>query len=645
MNIIDIAIAKQLAGGGGGSGTDSYNDLSNLPKINDVTLSGNKSSSALGLQSEITSDSKLASDLVDDTNQDNKFVTSAEKTTWNGKQNAIDADHKINADYVDDSTSTNKFVTASDKETWNAKQNAIDNSHKLSSDLVDDANHTNKFVTSTEKQTWNAKQNAIDADHKLSSSLVSFSEAEAAAIASGIDSSKVGQISTNQTNILYAINNGVKNELDNFGTTSYESSGVTFTFNKDGSVHIKGTATGANATFYYYTGTYSYISNIYKGHILSGVTGGAEGTYGLLAQYSNNGTSWATQEMCKTAPITIKSDYNYVNICIIVFSGQTVDTTIYPMLCDPTVWAQSHDFMPPALPNYDLTYLQAEDRAALVEEIDSGAKNLIDSPTVTVAGITFAADSDHYITASPNNSDPREYTYANCQWKTHLKKGNYVLAIDIKTATSGNSAVVALLNSSSTIVATINNNQLVNKTGIVYSEFTVTTEGDYGVIMKCYAMVARLMICTKAAFGVSNKFVPYRPNWDLVQYMLPKSKTVSFNVTEANTYQIVSDLSIALPTGYTAQVSVTAWREASTPHTPASGIRIFTDSTGTSVLNESTVSVNESPVTQQLGLSTSTVVKNIGGNSLPVYVAVKYPSAVSIRVTIFYTIVPGSRDT
>lgn len=175
MNILDIAIAKKLAGGGGGSGTDNYNDLSNLPKINDTTLSGNKSSSALGLQSEINSDSKLASDLVDDTNQDNKFVTSTEKNTWNAKQNAIDSDHK------------------------------------LSSDLVDDANHTNKFVTSTEKQTWNAKQNAIDADHKLSSSLVSFTDAEAAALASGIDSSKVGQISTNQTNILYSLQTGVKN--------------------------------------------------------------------------------------------------------------------------------------------------------------------------------------------------------------------------------------------------------------------------------------------------------------------------------------------------------------------------------------------------------------------------------------------------
>lgn len=41
-------------------------------------------------QDEITSQNKLSSDLVDDTNQTNKFVTAQEKTTWNNKQNAID---------------------------------------------------------------------------------------------------------------------------------------------------------------------------------------------------------------------------------------------------------------------------------------------------------------------------------------------------------------------------------------------------------------------------------------------------------------------------------------------------------------------------------------------------------------------------
>lgn len=36
-------------GGGGGGGTSNYNDLSNKPKINGVTLSGNKTSADLGI--------------------------------------------------------------------------------------------------------------------------------------------------------------------------------------------------------------------------------------------------------------------------------------------------------------------------------------------------------------------------------------------------------------------------------------------------------------------------------------------------------------------------------------------------------------------------------------------------------------------
>ena len=39
-----------------------------------------------GLQSEITITNMLSSDLVDDTNKTHKFVTTEEKTTWNGKQ-------------------------------------------------------------------------------------------------------------------------------------------------------------------------------------------------------------------------------------------------------------------------------------------------------------------------------------------------------------------------------------------------------------------------------------------------------------------------------------------------------------------------------------------------------------------------------
>ena len=42
-------VALKRSGGGGGGGTSNYNDLSNLPQINSVTLQGNKSSDDLGI--------------------------------------------------------------------------------------------------------------------------------------------------------------------------------------------------------------------------------------------------------------------------------------------------------------------------------------------------------------------------------------------------------------------------------------------------------------------------------------------------------------------------------------------------------------------------------------------------------------------
>ena len=92
MNFFDMLVSKSINGGGGGSGTSNYNDLSNKPSINSVTLTGNKTASALGLQPEITGDVKISSDNVDDTGATNLFVTSDEKSTWSGKQDALTFD-------------------------------------------------------------------------------------------------------------------------------------------------------------------------------------------------------------------------------------------------------------------------------------------------------------------------------------------------------------------------------------------------------------------------------------------------------------------------------------------------------------------------------------------------------------------------
>lgn len=82
---IDLPLETMVVGG-------SYDDTTKkviLTLKNGNTVDFSVADLVSGLQTEITSTNKLNSDLVDDTNQNNKFVTSAEKTAWTAKQSAL----------------------------------------------------------------------------------------------------------------------------------------------------------------------------------------------------------------------------------------------------------------------------------------------------------------------------------------------------------------------------------------------------------------------------------------------------------------------------------------------------------------------------------------------------------------------------
>lgn len=97
MNIIDIAIAKALGGGGSG-GTTDYSQMSNKPKINNVELSGNKSLADLGInagsigfdETETYTDGSVGAELSDQKNAIDQKITSPSSPTtgaflvWNG---------------------------------------------------------------------------------------------------------------------------------------------------------------------------------------------------------------------------------------------------------------------------------------------------------------------------------------------------------------------------------------------------------------------------------------------------------------------------------------------------------------------------------------------------------------------------------
>ena len=123
--------------------------------------------------------------------------------------------------YTDTSQLTNgaNFATTSDvTNATSGKQDTITSSNKLSADLVDDSDTVNKFVTTTEKQTWNGKQDALTFDTTptngsnnpvtsegiytaLSTKQGTLSQTQLDAVNSGIDSTLVAQIGTNQSNI------------------------------------------------------------------------------------------------------------------------------------------------------------------------------------------------------------------------------------------------------------------------------------------------------------------------------------------------------------------------------------------------------------------------------------------------------------
>ena len=83
-------------------------------------------------------------------------VDTINNTSLPAKQDLIDSTHKLSSDLVDDTNATNKFVTASDKANWNAKQDALSGSTSIdiTSNVVSVKEDyiTSQFLSNTERQ-------------------------------------------------------------------------------------------------------------------------------------------------------------------------------------------------------------------------------------------------------------------------------------------------------------------------------------------------------------------------------------------------------------------------------------------------------------------------------------------------------------
>ena len=81
-----------------------------------------------GKQPTINSSNKLSADLINDSNTTNKFVTSSEKTTWNGKQNALTFDNSPTQNSTNPVKSGGVFTALSNKEDTSNKTTTLSSS-------------------------------------------------------------------------------------------------------------------------------------------------------------------------------------------------------------------------------------------------------------------------------------------------------------------------------------------------------------------------------------------------------------------------------------------------------------------------------------------------------------------------------------
>lgn len=337
---------------------------------------------------------------------------------------------------------------------------------------------TYKRVNQTEKDTWNVKQDAI-------SDLQTIRDGAAAGATAVQPATLNGYAQKSSLVEVYNQNGETYNLLNLAETDDAGMAGRNLVCAiSDGKIYIKGTKTDSDsykdiALLRNLQANTTYVARI-------DVTGTGETQ---LAVYGYKNNSYTL--LLSTSGSQTFNTSDYTNFLIrIRLIGSINDS--YDVMCAPFIQTGASSDIgfsqiePYSLPNTTIT-------PELVRLVDGGAKNLVDLADTTIS-------SEGYIfERKPINS---------------LPKGIYILSYSSTQSSSGNLQV---------ILYDASNNQVANKTITstsgnkfikLFVEGTATKITVYSVRAGTYS---KFMLCNEEAWNVSQKYVQYRPNYDLVE--------------------------------------------------------------------------------------------------------------------------------
>lgn len=148
--VVDFPIESVVVGGS----YDNTNKKIILTLQNGNTIDVPVGDLVTGLQTEITSTNKLNADLVNDSTSANKFVTAANKTTWNNKQDAISDLETIRSGASKGATSAQTYTTTNPALTQTGGVCTWTVTHNLGANVIAtvyDATTKEEVITTVEK--------------------------------------------------------------------------------------------------------------------------------------------------------------------------------------------------------------------------------------------------------------------------------------------------------------------------------------------------------------------------------------------------------------------------------------------------------------------------------------------------------------
>ena len=161
-------------------------------------------------------------------------------------------------------------------------------------------------------------------------------------------------------------------------------------------------------------------------------------------------------------------------------------------------------------------------RAELVELVDGGAKNLAPNTATsgTASNVTFTVNSDGTVTANGTANIAAWFKIAD---GLTLTAGTYVISGgEVVNSVVNVRVVFATGTTASTIIADSNG---ASSTMTLSSSTTANVYIRMSTGRTANNVLVKPMICTKAAWDISQEYVPYRPSYQELYNMIKSLQT------------------------------------------------------------------------------------------------------------------------